>query len=196
MARIKIVSNSNRKEIILKNAAALFRKRGFKAASVRELAERLDIEAPSLYNHFRSKAELLKKICFSIMVDFTRNIETVASSDTGSVQKIEMLIRFHIQKMHTDFDFVYVANHEWKHLPKDDLELFLAQRKEYERRMIEIVAQGMDKKEIRKSHPQITVLTILSAVRGLEFWQRHKKELSITELENNMLHHLINGIIK
>ncbi len=196
MARIKILSNSNRKEIILKNAAALFRKRGYKAASVRELAERLDIEAPSLYNHFRSKAELLKKICFSTMVDFTGHIDMVVASKESNVKKTEALIRFHIQKMYNDFDFVYVANHEWKHLPKEDLELFLSQRKEYERRMIEIIIEGINKKEFRKSHPQITVLTILSAVRGLEFWQRHKKELSITELEDHMVHHLINGIIQ
>jgi hypothetical protein len=37
---------------------------------------------------------------------------------------------------------------------------------------------------------------MLSAVRGLEYWQRNKKEISINELEKNMTEQLLNGIIK
>ncbi len=52
------------------------------------------------------------------------------------------------------------------------------------------------KKELQNIHPHVAVLTILSAVRGLEFWQRHKKELSIEVLENNIVNHLLHGLIK
>ena len=44
MAKIKIESNGSIKDKILVNAAELFRKKGFAAASVRELAEALGIE--------------------------------------------------------------------------------------------------------------------------------------------------------
>jgi AcrR family transcriptional regulator len=196
MARIKPLLNTTRKDIILKNAAALFRKKGFKASSVRDLAERLGIEAPSLYNHFKSKAEMLREICFSIAEDFNDHMQMTLASNEKSVGKIESLIRFHIQKMYSDFDNVYVANHEWKHMSKEDVELFLAQRKAYESHMNDIIATGIQSGAIKYIHSQITVLTILSAVRGLEFWQRHKKELSIAELEDSMVNHLLNGITK
>jgi hypothetical protein len=62
--------------------------------------------------------------------------------------------------------------------------------------MNDIIATGIQSGAIKYIHSQITVLTILSAVRGLEFWQRHKKELSITELEDSMVNHLLNGITK
>ena len=45
-------------------------------------------------------------------------------------------------------------------------------------------------------HPHVAVLIILSAVRGLEFWQRHKKNMNITDLENDMVTHLLNGLTK
>ena len=41
----------------------------------------------------------------------------------------------------------------------------------------------------------LLVLTILSAVRGLEFWQRHKKNISAQVLEDTMVDHLLNGIV-
>jgi AcrR family transcriptional regulator len=195
MARIITETNSNRKDIILKNAAALFRRNGFKSSSMRELADSLNIEAPSLYNHFRSKAELLRGICFSVAEDFTTHIVSVNASTASSHEKVTGLISFHIKKMHSEFDNVYVSNHEWKHLQPEDLEHFLSQRRQYENVMTSIITAGIKSKELRTQNPRVTVLTILSAVRGLEFWQRHKKELSIKELEQEMISLLIGGII-
>jgi hypothetical protein len=38
------------------------------------------------------------------------------------------------------------------------------------------------------------MLTILSSVRGLEFWHRSGKNVSQQEIEDNMVNHLINGL--
>ena len=45
-------------------------------------------------------------------------------------------------------------------------------------------------------HPHVAVLIILSAVRGLEFWQRHKKNINVADLEKDMVTHLLNGLTK
>jgi TetR/AcrR family transcriptional regulator, cholesterol catabolism regulator len=196
MAKIKTLTNGTKKDVILKNASALFRKKGFKATSLRELAETMDIEAPSLYNHIGSKSELLEEICFSVAKDFTEYMNTILSSKENAVEKTIKLIRFHIQKMYTDFDNVFVSNHEWKQLPKKQLTEFLTQRKVYENAFVEIINDGVKKKLFTILHPQITVLTILSAVRGLEFLHGHKNEYSIESLEENMVQHLLTGITK
>ena len=46
------------------------------------------------------------------------------------------------------------------------------------------------------TNPYVAVLTILSAVRGLEFWQQHKKNISSQVLEDDMVNHLLKGITK
>jgi hypothetical protein len=38
------------------------------------------------------------------------------------------------------------------------------------------------------------VLTILSAVRGLEFWHRSRKKYSPQQIEDHMVIHLIAGL--
>jgi TetR/AcrR family transcriptional regulator, cholesterol catabolism regulator len=196
MAKIKTLANGTKKEVILKNASALFRKKGFKATSLRELAETMNIEAPSLYNHIDSKAALLEEICFGVAKDFTEYMNTIIGSKESVVDKLSKLIRFHIQKVYTDFDNVFVSNHEWKQLSKKQLVEFLIQRKAYENAFVEIINEGVKKKLFQTLHPQITVLTILSAVRGLEFLHSHKNEFSIEILEENMVQHLLTGIIK
>jgi TetR/AcrR family transcriptional regulator, cholesterol catabolism regulator len=196
MAKIKVQANGTKKDIIVKNATALFRKKGFSATSVRELAESLGIEAPSLYNHIGSKVELLQEICFAVAEDYTANMNRIMNSTENAAQKMEAVIRFHVRKLSTDFDRVFVADHEWKQLPKKKLEEFLMFRRNYEKHIVDIVTEGIDKKVFKNLLPNITVLTILSAVRGLELTQKHKNEFTIEQLEDNMVQHLLNGIIK
>jgi AcrR family transcriptional regulator len=196
MAKIKASRHGTKKDAITKKAAALFRKKGFSASSMRELAESIGVEAPSLYNHIGSKSEILQIICFKIANDFNTHLVEVEGSKQTVLQKLENLIRFHINIMITAYDEVYVANHEWKQLEEPFLSNFLSQRKNYEARLIDIISDGIKKSQIKKINPYVAVLTILSAVRGLETWQGHKKNVSAEEIENNMVDHLINGLIR
>ncbi len=196
MAKIKIDTNESIKDRILVNAAELFRKKGFAAASVRELADTLGIEAPSLYNHIGSKAELLQEICFAVAKDYTLHMDDLLASKKNATERIAEIIRFHVRKLSTDFDKVFVSEHEWKRLPQKFLEEFLAERKRYETNMINIVKDGISKKLFKNLLPSIAVLSILSAVRGLELRQRHKNEFTIEELEETMVQHLLHGITK
>lgn len=196
MAKIKAARNGSKKDAIAQKAAALFKAKGFSAASMRELADAVGVEAPSLYNHIGSKSELLQTICFKIANEFTIHLDTVENTTASFVIKLENIIRFHIRMMLEKYDEVFVANHEWKYLEEPYLSNFLNQRRAYEKRLIELVEQGIKKKEIKNINPYVAVLTVLSAVRGLEFWQRHKKNISMQVLEDDMVNHLLKGIIK
>jgi AcrR family transcriptional regulator len=50
------------KDLILEAAVDLFSEKGFKGASVRDIARRVGIKESSLYNHFRGKAAILDSI--------------------------------------------------------------------------------------------------------------------------------------
>jgi len=196
MAKIKSGKNASKKDIILKKAALLFKTKGFNAASMRELAEAVGVEAPSLYNHIGSKSELLQAICFKVAIEFTTQLDETENINTGITNKIELIIRFHITMMLEEFDEVFVANHEWKHLQEPFLSNFLNQRRGYEKKLVTLIEEGIKKKELKNINPYVVVLTLLSAVRGLEFWQRHKKNISTKVLEDDMVAHLLTGIIK
>ena len=50
------------RELILQMALKLFSQKGFEAVSVRDIAAELELTAPALYVHFKSKQDILEAI--------------------------------------------------------------------------------------------------------------------------------------
>lgn len=185
---------SAKKELILKTAAIMFREKGFAASSMRDLAEKIGIEAASLYNHIQSKAQILEEIIDGVAELCAHHLKELDESNASSLEKIEALIRFHTHMMIHHFEEYSVMVKEWMHLEKEKLARFIEERRTYVKRMEDIVQEGITKGELKPIMPYVAVLNILSSVRGLEFWQRSAKSHSATEIEENMVAHLIGGI--
>jgi len=196
MARIRTGKDGSRKEVIVKAAAALFHEKGYKAASMRDLAERVGVEAASLYNHIRSKTELLHDICFNVANVFWEHINKVESSDARPIEKLETLLRFHIKQMLENFQEVYISDREWRYLTDPYLSNFQNQRRNYRKRFAAIIEQGVISGEINKIDASTAVLIVLHAVSGIESWHRSTHKISGEELEENMITILIDGVKK
>lgn len=195
MAKIIPENNATKKDVIAQKAAELFRDKGYSSASMRELANALGVEAPSLYNHIGSKDELLQIICFRVADTFIDNLTSIEKSKESQILKLETVIRFHIRMMLNNFNEVYVADNEWRQLKEPSLSSFLNKRRAYEKRLVQIIEAGIRIGEFKKMDSYISVLTILSAIRGLEFWQNQKKNISNQALEDEMINHLLRGIL-
>lgn len=187
---------SSKKEVILTKAAQMFREKGFAATSMRDLAERVGIEAASLYNHIKSKNEILEAICFDVANRFMLNLEEVDASDITTIQKIENLMRFHIREMIEHYEEVYVTDREWKHLNEPFLSNFRNQRRQYRRMFASVIEKGIQKGEIKKIDAPTAVIILLQSVNGIESWHRSQAKISAEELENNMITILIDGLRK
>ncbi len=174
----------------------MFREKGFPATSMRDLAETVGLEAASLYNHIKSKSEILQEIIFQIANDCNVHLESLERNNMPGIKKIESLIRFHVQMMMNRFDDYCVMINEWIHLPEPYLTNFTTQRRSYVQRMELIIEEGIRNKEMKPVMSYVAMLTILSSVRGLEFWHRSGKKISPQEIEDNMVNHLINGLRK
>ncbi|MET0242329.1 MAG: TetR/AcrR family transcriptional regulator [Flavitalea sp.] len=196
MAKIKGNKSSTRRDIIITKASALFREKGYSASSMRDLAEIVGVEAASLYNHISSKGEILQEICFKIANEFMSNIEKIDSSNISSIEKIEAILRFHVQHMLNHYEDVYVSDREWKHLPDPYLSNYQSQRRAYRQRMGRIIDDGIAKGEIKDIDSSTAVLIMLHAVSGIESWHRSKKKVPGELLEENMLMILIDGMRK
>lgn len=147
MAKIKSTKNGTKKEIIVETAARLFHEKGFSATSMRDLAEQVGVEAASLYNHIRSKSELLQEICFKVANEFTVNIEQVDTIHQYAIEKVEALLRFHIKQMIYRYENVYVSDREWKHLTDPYLSDYQHQRRVYRKRFATIIEEGIKKRD-------------------------------------------------
>lgn len=183
-----------RRETILDIAAKLFREKGYTATSVRELADNVGIEAASLYNHFASKEEILKEICFETGKEYLRHLSEVNRFAGDYRQKISRFIQLHIEITIKHIAFVAVANHEWRHLKSENLTGFLSMRKQYEIGVLHILKNGMNEGAFREINPEIALFTLLSALRWVEAWYKEDRNISVAALEKNIELLVLNGL--
>ena len=196
MARIKVDEHSSRKDIIVSKAASLFREKGYKATSMRELADAVGVEAASLYNHIHSKTEILHVICFNVANRFMSHMESIEQENVSVIVKVEKLLRFHIKEMLHQYEEVYVSDREWKHLTDPYLSNFQNQRRTYRKRFAAIIEKGITAGEIKSIDAPTAVLIMLHAVSGIESWHRSTAKISGKELEENMVTIMVDGLRK
>ncbi|MEM1322502.1 MAG: TetR/AcrR family transcriptional regulator [Bacteroidota bacterium] len=185
----------SKKQIIFEEAARLFKDKGYKAASMRDLADRVGLEqASSLYSHIRSKEEILQKICLDNASKFSEGIQEIEQSVVGVGAQVRALIRLHIRIAIKDTTSVTVFNDEWRHLSPPYLEEFLALRHDYEDRFRKIIEKGIDQGEFRGMNSAVALYTLLNAFRWIHYWYKPDRELSPEAIEKDIINLLLNGL--
>src|SRR6187549_772923 len=84
------------KQNIRLSAEKLFRERGYAAIGMRELAKEVGIEAPSIYNHYKSKDALLCEICFDMAEQFYVAFDKAVVTEEKSQSQLKAVIKAHI----------------------------------------------------------------------------------------------------
>jgi AcrR family transcriptional regulator len=185
---------SAKRELILAEAAKLFKDRGYSGTSMRDLAGQVGMEAASMYNHIKSKDELLDTICFRISDTYISQLQEIEHTASPYSEKIKSLVRLHIRLMVEDGAAVSVANHDWKYLPEPRLTEFKQARKTYEKGFAALIEAGIAAGEFRPVNASVALFTVLSAVRWVELWYRPGRGLTAQELENNIITVLLGGL--
>ncbi|TKK70752.1 TetR/AcrR family transcriptional regulator [Ilyomonas limi] len=196
MARIQTNKDISRKDVIVQAAANLFLEKGYKAASMRDLAERVGVEAASLYNHIRSKTELLHDICFAVANRYWEHMSQVESTESPIINKIEALLRFQINQMIYNYAEVHVSDREWRHLAEPYLSNFQTQRRSYRKRFAAIIEKGIEQGQIKNIDAPTAVLIMLHAISGIESWHRSRQKINDEALEENMITIMLDGLRK
>ena len=195
MAKIKSSDNTTTKrDVIIMAAAGLFREKGYKAASMRELAAKVGVEAASLYNHISSKDDLLKDICFAVLKEYHAHINTLENEKLAGSLKVEHIVRFHVKQMIENYENVYVTDQNWRQLNEPALTEYRELRRNYRRRFTTIVQQGIDNKELKQMDANSTVMVILNAIAAVDQWHRIIHKVGSKELENIIVSILVDGI--
>ncbi len=188
------VTGKTRREEILEKAALLFHKKGYAATSIRDIAREMNMESASLYNHIRSKQEILQVLLMSLAEKYVMGIDDIAGSPLTSIQKLERIITDHIRITIDNTDVVSLIPNEWVHLDEGYLERFTALRDTYENQFLTIMRKAVKDGYIRKVNVHIAAFSILSTLRWLHSWYSRNKNINPVELEQELLSDLIDGV--
>ena len=185
----------DRKTEIINCAAKLFKEKGYSAVTMRDIAQAMDIKAASLYNHIKSKQEILVLIVIEIAEEFTNTINEIVLSKSTTIQKLEKVIQLHIDITIRNPEALACLNNDWMHLTDKELTYFIKMREDYEENFRNIIKSGIASNEIKNINPEVIIFSMLSTLRTLYLWYGKKKGFTETSLKNNMKEVLLNGIV-
>jgi AcrR family transcriptional regulator len=87
----------SRRDIILREAAALFAAQGVAATTVRQIADQAGVLSGSLYHHFPSKEVMVQDIVIGYLDDLIGRYRVLRDSDADPVKKLRHLVLISLQ---------------------------------------------------------------------------------------------------
>jgi AcrR family transcriptional regulator len=169
-----VIEVSPRRRAIETVASSLFRRRGYAATSVRDIARALDIQGASLYAHVTSKEDVLWAIVDRAATAFETSAMAAldAISNASPRERLGALVRAHVRVITADPELASVFVHEWRHLSDPRRELILTRRDAYEQRFRDVIENGVRNADFAALDAALAATFILTALNGLAIWYR------------------------
>lgn len=184
---------TSRKQEILQHAARLFKEKGYRAVSMRDLADALQIKASSLYNHIQSKEEILSSIILEVAEEYAEVMQRIQAEEISCIQKLRKLIALHIQIATKNSNGMAIVQNDWVHL-EEHMVHYKQLRSNYENNFHKIIKAGIANNELRKANPETIAFSLLSTLNTLYLWIPKKSNLDVDELKKELPILLLSGI--
>jgi AcrR family transcriptional regulator len=186
MDEIKTVTEpASRRDIIFREAARLFREKGYSGSTLRGLADRSGVKGGSIYHHYSSKQEILYVIMEQTMTNLINRVQLAIKDESDPLQKLRKAIIFHIEYHTLDRDQTYVADAELRSLEADNYKKIVTMRNSYEKIYRNILLEGERAGKMRIENIKIGSRALLQMCTGISYWFDPDGEQSISEIAEN-----------
>lgn len=98
-------------ERILDAAEDLFALKGYSATSLGDVADRVGIRSPSLYNHFRNKEALYEAVLERLLVEFGRPLTEMQESSELSQERVLQWLDTIVRQHHANPNLARLLQH-------------------------------------------------------------------------------------
>ena len=161
----------------------LIAKYGYEAMTLRDLAEKVGIKAASLYNYFSNKQEFLATVLKAVMRDLLMEFTEKVDFQPSTYRRFEAMISVHLH-FHTERrKEVFIGNMERRSLDEENYRIVSRLRSEYERRVRQIIEDGVQEGIFNVSDCNLTAKALISMLTGICNWYQPMGRLGLEELE-------------
>ncbi|MPY82183.1 MAG: TetR family transcriptional regulator [Actinophytocola sp.] len=188
--------SSGRRAELLGLACTLFAERGFRATTVRDIAEEAGILSGSLYHHFDSKESMIDELLRGFQDELFGRYREIVARGFGPRETLEAVIVASFESIHKHHDEVAIYQNEAQYLAQFPRFSYLEDRNvEFHKLWTSILADGVRSGDFR-SDLDIEVAyrfirdTVWVAVR----WYSPGGSLTAEDVAEQYLRILLNGI--
>jgi AcrR family transcriptional regulator len=186
-------ARDEKREAVLRAAVALFLEQGYHRATLNEVAERLNITKPALYNYFRSKDEILFE-CWAMgqerVDDFISSID--GEGGTGLV-KLRKLVRAYAEVMATDFG-ASMVRFDVRDLSEKNSEVVRAGKRSIDHTFRRYITEGISDGSIKPCDAKLSAFAIAGSLNWIGHWYRPDGPLPPTTISEEFAVRLTEGL--
>jgi AcrR family transcriptional regulator len=143
---------------------------GYEAMSLRQLAAEVGIQQGSLYNHIRTKQDLLFDLIAVHMQDLLQAADAALQAGGLPLARLKAFVAFHVD-YHIERKLeVMISYSELRSLEPENFKAVVALRSAYERKLIAILQDGAADGSFALADPRIAAFGILSMLSGIATW--------------------------
>ena len=176
-----------KRERTITAAVTLFYERGYENTTLDAVAERLGVTKPFIYAHFASKGELLAEICSRGIAAALRAMEgALALPGAGPTEKLAELGRRFVTAVVENQKHIAIFAREEKNLAAADYDRIGGMRRDFDRRLAALLADGAATGEFRVDDVRLAALAIGGLVAWTYAWYRPDGRLTVAELAEEM----------
>lgn len=208
----EIMRREENKRFILDAAERVFAKKGYRTATVDDIASEVQFSKATIYRYFDSKSAIFSEIIMSSFQEARENFLKIRKKQTSAEEKLKELIHFILtyyhrkrniarvllmerstmkKVLHLDLSNHVMPLHKKKEIPEDYKKIV----HEIFHIMCEIFEEGIDCGEFRKIKAEDACYVLGSLLRGFHFrGPVHEEEYTIAESTELMHGFFMNGI--
>src|ERR1019366_3712318 len=132
-----------RRSDIREAGLTLFAQRGYHATSMGDIGRFIGVKGPSLYNHLKSKQEILVDIMVTTMRELITQFDK-ANATGAPPERLREVVLEHVRYHATHPRDVRIGNREIPSLEQPAHDLVVSLRNEYESKWRELIQDGLD----------------------------------------------------
>jgi AcrR family transcriptional regulator len=171
-----------KRERIVAAAVDLFYRQGYGKTTLEQVANELQVTKPFIYAHFASKNELLVEICSRAIQLAHESLNRAMAQDASATERLETVVRDFLTAVLTHQPHAMIYSREEKELEQKDRDAINQLRREFDRRLVELINLGVASNEFHADDVHLTALAIGGIVGWAPVWFRANGRLSLEEV--------------
>jgi TetR/AcrR family transcriptional regulator, cholesterol catabolism regulator len=185
-----------RREELLATAAEVFAAQGYRATTVRRIADAAGMLAGSLYYHFDSKESMIDEILSTFLDDLWARYDAVLASGLGPRQTIEALVTESFREIDRHHSAVAIYQKEARHLQTQPRFAYLADSQaKFEKAWLGTLERGVADRVFRADlDARLTYRFLRDTVWVAASWYRPGGQHSPEEIARQYLSMVLDGI--